>query len=64
MQISGEVVGSAPGDRCMRKAVRMIKAMRAAIWAAWCEYAHPAPRWPINHGAECPRCLRRRPVEW
>lgn len=28
----------------------------------WCDLFHGDPRWPVNHFAECPDCLRRIPV--
>lgn len=40
--------------------------MKVLKWieTTWCELSHPTPRWPINGYSECPRCLRKRRVEW
>src|SRR3954452_25090209 len=34
------------------------------IETTWCELCHPTPRWPISGYSECPKCLRKRRVEW
>jgi hypothetical protein len=30
----------------------------------WCQFAHPAPMWPVKGRYRCPKCLRSYPVAW
>jgi hypothetical protein len=40
--------------------------MQLFFWVmdVWCELKHPLPRRPVNGFSECPRCLRKRPLNW
>lgn len=41
-----------------------MKALGSRVAKVWCQFAHPAPMWPVKGYYQCPVCLRSYPVPW